>query len=133
MRPRKLVIGGIVTVIVLGIGFIGVKATISPNSAPQPVTQAKQEIVPNHVYQSYRYPYKLTIVRPAAKLYSRPAGTRGCQYLGTVHSRMLPPKSLAKFVTTSIITSELGIFGSLKITITIGLARKKPVFATSPR
>lgn len=87
MRPRKLVIGGIVTVIVLGIGFIGVKATISPNSVPQPVTQAKQEIVPNHVYQSYRYPYKLTIVRSFAKLYSRPAGTRGCQYLGTVHSR----------------------------------------------
>ncbi|MCI2019177.1 MAG: C40 family peptidase [Lentilactobacillus buchneri] len=89
MKHRKLIFWGVGIVAFIGIGLVFAKATWSPNEVPTSVTEVKQTVAPNHIYQSYRFPYKLTISTPKAKLYSAPAGTKGAQYLGTAGSNHL--------------------------------------------
>lgn len=50
------------------------------------IAKIQQGVAPNKVYQSYQYPYQLTITNGSAKLYSAPAGTRGSGTYGTVKS-----------------------------------------------
>ncbi len=89
MKHRQLILWGISVIVILGIGFVAVKASLDPNSVPEPVTRVKQDVAPNHIFQSYKYPYQLTIAEENAKLYSAPAGTSGSRYLGTAKSNHL--------------------------------------------
>lgn len=89
MKHRKLIFGGLGITALIGIGLVFIKATWSPNEVPTSVTEVKQTVAPNHIYQSYRFPYKLTISTPKTKLYTAPAGTKGSQYLGTVGTKHL--------------------------------------------
>lgn len=88
-KHRKLITWGLSLIVLIGMSAIFVKATWDPNDTPTPITDVKQAIIPNHVYQTYRFPYKLTIASDNAKLYSAPAGTKGSHYLGTVAANHL--------------------------------------------
>ncbi|KRM12228.1 C40 family peptidase [Lentilactobacillus farraginis] len=92
MKHRKLILWGTGIIVVVGIGLAFAKATWDPNEVPTSVTAIKQTVAPNHIYQTYRFPYKLTIVDKSAKLYSAPAGTKGSKYLGTAASNHLNTK-----------------------------------------
>lgn len=91
-RHRKLwgFLGGTLLVVLIGLGFF--KATFSPDTTPTPIVKVKQAIAPNKVFETYRYPYDLTIRNSKAKLYSAPAGTKGAKLLGTVQENHLNDK-----------------------------------------
>lgn len=59
---------------------------------PAIVAKIQQGVVPNKVYQQYRYPYQLSITNANAKVYSAPAGTRHAGVYGTVKSLKLPTR-----------------------------------------
>ncbi len=84
MKYKKFAIWSAGIAVVAIFGFVAVKSTLSPDSMPAAVTQVKGEVAPNHVFQTYKYPYKLRLKANSTKLFSAPAGTRGAKYLGTV-------------------------------------------------
>jgi cell wall-associated NlpC family hydrolase len=91
-KHRKLFIITGTVVFVFLIAALFVKAALSPDSTPAPVSAIKQDIAPNKVFESYKYPYDLEIIHSDAKVYSKPAGTRGSKYLGTVKANRLSHK-----------------------------------------
>ncbi|AEB74154.1 C40 family peptidase [Lentilactobacillus buchneri] len=88
-RHRKLLITISLLAVIAIVGVIFIKATLSPDKTPTAVTAVKEEVFPNQIFESYKYPYDLRIIHSNAKLYSAPAGTKGSKYLGTVTSNHL--------------------------------------------
>ncbi|PAK77471.1 C40 family peptidase [Lentilactobacillus parakefiri] len=86
LHHRKLFITlGLLSVIAI-MAFVFVKATFSPDKTPNAVTAVKEDVFPNQIFESYKYPYDLRIIDSNVKLYTAPAGTKGSKYVGTVKS-----------------------------------------------
>ncbi|PXZ17190.1 hypothetical protein DM476_05290 [Lactobacillus helveticus] len=74
-RHRKLLITISLLAVIAIVGVIFIKATLSPDKTPIAVTAVKEEVFPNQIFESYKYPHDLRIIHSNAKLYSAPAGT----------------------------------------------------------
>ncbi|KRK47742.1 cell wall-binding protein [Secundilactobacillus kimchicus JCM 15530] len=80
---HRIIWGSIAVLGIIGI-LAGGRALYDVTSRPNAVSELMTRVVPNHVYQTYRYPYQLKITDPEATVYSAPAGTWGARALGTV-------------------------------------------------
>ncbi|GAA3192100.1 C40 family peptidase [Lentilactobacillus kefiri] len=88
-KHRKLlIITGSIFLVAIIVGIF-VKSVIDPDSTPTVVSEVKQDVAPNKIFESYKYRYDLQIIHSNAKLYSAPAGTKGANYLGTAKTRHL--------------------------------------------
>lgn len=61
-RHRKLLITISLLAVIAIVGVIFIKATLSPDKTPTAVTAVKEEVFPNQIFESYKYPYDLRII-----------------------------------------------------------------------
>lgn len=93
---KRRVIWGTLLVVVVAAVLVGGRALSIATNKPNVVSSLTSKVVPNHVFQTYQYPYQLTVKNRDAALYSAPAGTFGARKLGTVRSLNVPTAITAK-------------------------------------
>ncbi|WP_034529295.1 C40 family peptidase [Secundilactobacillus oryzae] len=83
-------------VVVLGLILVGGRLLTDLMGKPTVVSEVSNKIAPNHVFQTYKYPYKLKVTNRKAKLYSGPQGTPGVRTFGSVKSLNLSNNIVGK-------------------------------------